>query len=112
MSIYMIFFDLLADFDDYLKAKDEAHIARIFKLVEWCFSQRIQSPDIWNAAATAFLEHMADKDERAALIPVWVKPGLFEEMRDEFEKRCERSGEGKFKILMDEYNQVNQTNFR
>ena len=73
-------------------------LKEIFKFTEWCFEQRNRNPDIWNAAATAFLEHLADNDERAEIIPSWVKPEIFLDMKSEFKKRRERDGEGKFRI--------------
>jgi len=110
MSIYQIFFKLERDLDNHIQSNDQDYLRRIFSLVNWCFDHRETADGIWNAAATAFLEHMADEDERAELIPNWVKPDLFADMRDEFEKRRERSGAGKFKVLLDKYNRVNNTN--
>lgn len=111
MTIYQVFFELQYTIDKFIQEKDEKSIERIFTLVNWCFSQRKRAPDIWNAAATAFLEHLADADNRAMIIPKWVKPSIFEDMFDEFKKRREWNGEGKFKELLDEYNRINNTNF-
>jgi len=85
---------------------------KIFKFTEWCLSQRKRNGDIWNAAATAFLEHLADEDERAEIIPFWVKPEIFLEMKSEFKKRREYKGEGKFQILLEKYNKTNSTDFQ
>jgi L-fucose isomerase-like protein len=109
MSIYQIYFKLKSDLDTYLQEKDQDAIGRIFSFVNWCFEQREQAPDIWNATATAFLEHLADTDERAELIPYWVKPEIFTAMRDEFYKRREKEGNGKFAILVEQFNRVNGT---
>lgn len=109
MSIYQIYFELKSDLDDYIQEKDQEAIERIFKFVNWCFEQREKAPDIWNATATVFLEHLADTDERAELIPYWVKPEIFKDMRDEFYKRRERNGDGKFVILVEQFNRVNGT---
>jgi hypothetical protein len=111
MTIYQVFFTLIRDFDKVLQSNDQERLVKIFKFTEWCFKQRKRSPDICNAAATAFLEHLADKDERAEIIPIWVKPDIFLAMKDEFKKRRERDGEGKFQILLEKYNQVNGTDF-
>jgi hypothetical protein len=111
MGIYQIFFKLQKDAEGYIQSDNQEGLARIFKFTEWCYAQRDQSPEIWNAAATAFLEHLADDDQGAEIIPRWVKPDIFVAMQSEFEKRRERAGEGKFKKLLDDYNLVNSTNF-
>ena len=112
MSIYQVFFKLQKDGKVYIQTGNQEGLARIFKFVEWCFAQRNRNRDIWNAAATAFLEHLADDDESAAIIPLWVKPDIFLEMEDEFKKRRERDGEGKFQKLLEEYNRYNSTDFQ
>lgn len=111
MTIWQIFFEFERLIDQFIEEDDEDSIARIFKFVNWCFSMRYRSPDLWGAAAAAFLEHLADTDERAKIIPKWVKPPVFKFMREEFEKRRERKGVGKFKELLDEYNRYNRTEF-
>jgi hypothetical protein len=112
MGIYQIFFALKRDAQKYIQAENQEGLARVFKFTEWCFEQRKNSPDIWNAAATAFLEHLADDDEAAKIIPLWVKPNIFLDMESEFKKRRERDGVGKFQKLLEEYNQINSTNFQ
>lgn len=112
MSIYQVFFRLERDIDEYIQSNNQEGLSRIFKFTEWCFEQRNSNPDIWNAAATAFLEHLADKDERAEIIPLWVKPEIFLAMKSEFVKRRERDGQGKFQILLEKYNLKNSTNFQ
>jgi hypothetical protein len=112
MSIYQVFFMLQEDARLYIKTGNREGLARIFRLVEWCFEQRKRNGDIWNAAATAFLEHLADDDETAAIIPAWVKPDIFLAMRNEFMKRRDRTGEGKYQELVAEYNRVNVTDFQ
>lgn len=112
MNIYQVFFRFEKDIDKYIEANNQEILAKIFKFTEWCFEQRKSNRDIWNAAATAFLEHLADKDERAEIIPLWVKPDVFLDMKDEFKKRRERKGVGKFQILLKKYNQANSTNFQ
>jgi hypothetical protein len=112
MNIYQVFFTLKEDVEKYIKADDQEGLARVFKFTEWCYEQANSNPDIWNAAATAFLEHLADDDEGAAIIPVWVKPDIFLDMKAEFQKRRERDGEGKFQILLEQYNQFNATSFQ
>ena len=110
-SIYSIFWTLLKDLDNFIQSDDVDGLTRIFKLVHWCYSQRQRAPDLWNAAAAGFLEHLADEDERAKIIPFWVNPDQFDYMRDEFEKRRERKGQGKFRELLEAYNRVNNTRF-
>ncbi|HET9909951.1 MAG TPA: hypothetical protein VFQ23_25105 [Anaerolineales bacterium] len=111
MNIYQVFFTFESDIDGLIQAKDQESVAKIFKFTEWCFDQRKRNHDIWNAAATAFLEHLADKDERAEIIPFWIKPEIFLDMKSEFKKRRERDGKGKFQTLVEKYNQINNTNF-
>jgi hypothetical protein len=111
MSLYSIFFELKDDLDQKIETEDHGWLDRVFELVEWCYAQRVRAPDIWNAAATAFLEHMADTDERAKLIPKYVKPPLFEFMREEFHKRRERVGLGKSAELVKEYNAFHGTDY-
>ena len=111
MTIYQVFFALRQDSEKYIQMKDNDGLARTFKFVEWCFAQRKRNPDIWNAAATAFLEHLADDDENAEIIPYWVKPEIFADMQSEFKKRRERDGQGKYQKLLDHYNRINLTNF-
>jgi len=101
----------LKDLDNFIQSDDVDGLTRIFKLVHWCYSQRQRAPDLWNAAAAGFLEHLADEDERAKIIPFWVNPDQFDYMRDEFEKRRERKGQGKFRELLEAYNRVNNTRF-
>lgn len=112
MTIYQVFFKLREDAVEYIRSDNRDALSRIFKFVEWCFIQGNRNGDIWNAAATAFLEHLADTDEEAAIIPYWVKPDIFLDMKDEFMERRERDGEGKSKKLLDEYNRVNSTDFK
>jgi len=111
ISIYGIFIELISDLDKKIETGDFDWIQNVFIYCEWCFKQRSRNPDIWNAAATAFLEHLADEDKRAELIPKWVKPDIFEDMWDEFKKRREREGEGKAQDLLEKYNKVNNTEF-
>jgi hypothetical protein len=111
VTLYSIFFDLKHDLDKNIESQNFEWIERVFKLVEWCFRQRSRAGDIWNAASVSLLEHMADKDERAALIPRFVSPALFQEMWSEFKKRRERMGPGKAKDLLNAYNVLWGTQF-
>ena len=111
MTIYQIFFELQDDVKEFVKNRNQEGVERIFRYVNWCFAQRYRAHDIWNAAATAFVEHLADDDELTNLIPLWIKPEIFEDMWDEFEKRRERKGKGKFKELVGHYNRENLTNY-
>ena len=107
MTIYQVFFVLRRDAEEYIRSENDEELGKIFKFAEWCFSHRKRSPDIWNAAATAFLEHLADEDVSAEIIPRWVKPEIFLAMRTEFQKRRERCEKGKFHELLEKYNSVN-----
>ena len=111
MTIYQIFFELLYEFDEKIASGDFEWISRVFEYVEWCHRQKKRAPDIWNAAATAFLEHMADEDERAVLTPRFVKPPIFKDMWQEFMKRREREGRGKAIELLKDYNSHHGTQF-
>jgi hypothetical protein len=111
MTIYQVFFQLQKDAEEHIKTGNPESLARIFRLVEWCFEQRKRNPDIWLAAVTAFLEHLADDDKGAAVIPTWVKPDLFKAMQFEFKARRERDGQGKFQQLLENYNRVDSTDY-
>ena len=111
MSLTMIFFELKNDLDEKIEIGDSEWIQNVFYFCEWCFKQRMRNPGIWNAAATAFVEHLADDEIRPKLIPIWVKPDMFEDMQYEFMKRREREGKGKAQQLFDEYNKVHGTEF-
>jgi len=92
--------------------EDREGLARIFKFTEWCFEQKELNQEVWSAAAGAFLEHLADHDQNAEIIPLRVKPEIFAEMQSEFKKRRERYGEGKFQKLLEKYNALNGTDFK
>lgn len=55
-TVYQLFFDLLPESRDALAASCEAEVDRIFGFAAWCFSQ----PELSNAAAVAFYEHVFD----------------------------------------------------
>lgn len=112
LTIYQVFFVLREDVETHIQLNDQDGLERIFEFTEWCFEQRSHTPEIWNAAATAFLEHLADDDKKADIIPLWVKPEIFLDMKSEFKKRRERDGEGKYQILLEKYNQEHSTNFQ
>ncbi len=112
MSIYQVFFKLRQDVESYIRTDNQEGLARVFRFAEWCFEQRKSSPDVWNAAATALLEHLADDDVSTQIIPLWVKPDIFLAMKSEFKKRRERDREGKFQELLEHYNRVNSTDFQ
>jgi hypothetical protein len=102
-SYYWIFFDLLPLTVAAHEAGNTEELERIYRFGEWCFKQRRRAPDVWNAAYTAFYEHLVDKDVTLEGIPFWVPPDIFEEMKFEFEKRLNRRGEGKFEELVRKY---------
>ena len=112
MTIGQVFFKLKKDAELYIHTNDRDGLARIFKFVNWCFSQRNRNPKLAGIAATHFLEHLADNDESASIIPIWVQPEVFLYMENEFRRRRERDGEGKFRKLLDEYNRQNSTDFQ
>ena len=111
VSLYRVFFELLDDLDEKIASEDDNWLARVFEYVEWCYAQRKRAPMVWNAAWTAFLEHMADSDDRAKLIPQLVKPPIFAFMWEEFKKRRDRCGEGKSGELLEVYNAFHGTDF-
>lgn len=112
MTIDQVFFKLKKDMEQYIHTNDQDGLARIFKFVNWCFSQRNRNPKLAGIAATHLVEHLADNDESASIIPIWVQPEIFLYMENEFRRRRERDGEGKFKILLDEYNRRNSTDYQ
>ena len=112
MTIWQVFFQLKKDAEVYIQTDNRNGLERIFRFVNWCFSQRNRSRVLWGAAAAGFLEHLADDDVSAAIIPTWVKPDVFLYMEAEFRRRREGDGEGKFQQLLDEYNRQNATRFQ
>ena len=111
-SIYSVLSDLEDMVDEAHQQNNEDNLARIYKFTEWCYSQKDNDPDIWDAASTTFYGHLLDSDQTLWAIPYWVKPDTFQEMRDEFETRMvlERRG-AEFYKLLDLYNEVNGTDF-
>ncbi len=109
-------FSVLSDLEDMVDVahlqNNEHDLARIYKFTEWCYSQKNTDPDIWDAAATTFYEHLLDSDLTLWAIPYWVKPDVFKAMRNEFETRMglERR-DTEFYQLLDLYNKVNGTDF-
>ena len=111
-TIYWLFFDLLPIAVAAHKAQNTKKLEVIYRFADWCHKQKDRAPDIWNAAYTAFYEHLVDDEVTLEAIPYWIKPGLFQDMRDEFEKRLERKGKGKFRELLKRYNEANSIDFK
>jgi hypothetical protein len=107
-TCYWAFFDLLPLAVVAHTEGDSDTLNRIYRFAEWCFKQRHRAPDVWNAAATAFYEHLVDKDVTLEAIPCWVKPEIFEDMSFEFERRLERKRQGSFQELVAQYRAVHQ----
>jgi len=103
---------VLSDLEDMVDAahrqNNEDDLVRIYKFTEWCYSQKDNDPDIWEAASMTFYQHLLDSDLTLWAIPYWVKPDTFREMRGEYDTRMwlERR-DLEFSRLLDLYEEVN-----
>ena len=109
-SYYWVFMDLLPMVVRAHEAEDTSALRRIYRFAEWCFEQRHRAPDLCNAAATAFYEHLVDKPVTLEAIPRWVKPEIFEDMEYEFKRRLDRQGPNRFQELVDRYRDSHHDN--
>jgi len=109
-SIYSILSDLEDMVDAAHQQNNEDDLVRIYKFTEWCYSQKDNDPDIWDAASITFYQHLLDSDLTLWAIPYWVKPDTFQEMFGEYETRMwlERR-RAEFYKLVALYNEVNGT---
>lgn len=109
-SIYSVLSDLEDMVDEVHRQNNEDDLVRIYKFTEWCYTQKDNDPDSWDAASMTFYQHLLDSDLTLWAIPYWVKPDTFREMRDEYETRMwlERRG-AEFSKLLDLYDEVNGT---
>lgn len=111
-NIYSVLFDLEDMVEEAHRQNNEEDLIRIYKFTEWCYTQKDEDPDIWNAAAMTFYEHLLDSDQILWAIPYWVKSDTFQEKRGDFETRMELERRGEqFYELLDLYNEVNGTDF-
>ena len=108
-SVYMIFFDLLPLVVHAHQLQDEDLLQRIYKYAEWCWTQKDKSSDTYNAVCVAFYEHLVDEEITSEAIPKWIKPEIFEDIRDVFEPRMTSD---EYKALLIRYNLTNQTHFK
>ena len=109
-SIYSVLSDLEDMAYEGHRQNNEDDLVRIYKFTEWCYSQKDNDPDIWEAVSITFYKHLLDSDLKLWAIPYWVKPDTFREMRDENEIRMwlERRG-AEFSRLLDLCDEVNGT---
>ncbi len=108
-SVYMIFFDLLPLVVQAHQLQDEDLLQRIYKYAEWCWAQKDKSSDTYNAVCVAFYEHLVDEEITCKAIPVWIRPEIFEDIRDIFEPRMTSD---EYQSLILRYNLANQTQFK
>jgi hypothetical protein len=101
---YWVFFDLLPLVIEYHQIGNIEGLRRIYSYAAWCYEQKERAPQLWNAAATAFYEHLVDHDITLCAIPEWVPPEIFVAMQDEWYKRLERKEPGRFQGLVEHYN--------
>jgi hypothetical protein len=108
-SVYMIFFDLLPLAVSAHQSLNEDLLQRIYKYAEWCWTQKDKSSDTYNAVCVAFYEHLVDEEITSEAIPKWIKPVIFEDIRDVFEPRMTTD---EYQALLLRYNLANQTHFQ
>ena len=69
-SIYALFFDLLPMVREAHQPVNEEVLRRIYDFAARCLDQRAK--DLWNAAATAFYEHLFDRREDWISVIPWL----------------------------------------
>ncbi len=106
-SIYSLFFDLLPMAVEAHHAQDAALLERIYNYAEWCWKQK-RAPDIRNAVAVAFYEHLIDDRSSMRDIPRWLAPEVFGEVKGLFE---ERLAQEEYRALLSRYNASRHTDF-
>ncbi len=107
-SIYQLFFDLLPLAREAHRRQDEVTLEKIYAYAAWCWRQLKRAPDIHNAVAVAFYEHLVDDAASLRDIPRWLSPSIFDGIRSLFEVRL---SEEQYTKLLAEYNAINGTNF-
>lgn len=73
-----MFFELTPRCVEAHKTRDATELKKIYNFAEWCFSQKFS--DLWDAAAVAFYEHIADVEPMLQDIPRWMKPYILTEI--------------------------------
>jgi hypothetical protein len=107
-SIYQLFFDLLPMTIEAHEIGNNDFLRRVYQFAEWCWKQKPRSDDVYNAVCVSFYEHLVDHVASRNSIQYWLKPEIFEDIRDIFPPRMT---EDEYKQLLDLYNSVNHTNF-
>jgi hypothetical protein len=69
------------------QVRDEALLREYYAYPAWCLRQRAEH--LWNAAGTAFYEHLADHEETCADMPRWVSRDIYNEVRELIARRAE-----------------------
>jgi hypothetical protein len=109
-TIYTLLVELRIKVVDAHRINDTAELDKIYGYIEWCFSQRKRSFDLYNAAAVGFYEHLVDDEITMQAIPYRVNPEIFRQVQPLFEWMLQRK-ESQYKELVLEYNRVNHTEF-
>jgi len=98
-----------------LPLTEEAHqenktdlLNRIYQFAEWCWKQERGAPDIYNAVAVAFYEHLVDEEASRKAIPYWLKPRIFQDVLPLLKHRINNE---EYQDLLKHYNVVNHTTF-
>ena len=107
-TIYDIFFDLLPIAEEAHVNQNKEALGKIYEFSEWCWRQKQTAPDIYNAVAVAFYEHLVDNETLLKDIPYWIKPEIFNDIKILFEERLSSEA---YQDLVKRYNGENQTNF-
>ncbi|MFN8441739.1 MAG: hypothetical protein U0175_13250, partial [Caldilineaceae bacterium] len=106
-SIYQLFFDLLPiAYEAHIK-QDWNTLDRIYQYAEWCWIQN-RAPDIQNAVAVAFYEHLVDTAASNRDIPNYIKSWIFKDICTLFEQRM---SDNEYQDLLNRYNRANGTHF-
>lgn len=111
-TYYQVFFDLQLMVKKYHEANNIDGLRNTYGFAEWCWQQLNRSPDLANAAAVAFYEHLIDSQVTLNAIPTYLKPKIFEDMMPLFKYRYHlKKQESAFEELVLSYNRENNTSY-
>jgi hypothetical protein len=71
-SYYQLYFALLPMVRDAHVVGDTATLQAIYEFAAWCLAQNRRAPDLNNAVAVAFYEHLSDNEADWACVLPWL----------------------------------------
>jgi hypothetical protein len=97
-TLYQLFFELLPRVRQAHRAGDVAQLAAIYGFAGWCFSH----PDLQNAAAVAFYEHLFDERWMWRSAATWIPQDVRAACRSLWSARLAPSDAGDLERLLSE----------